>query len=327
MLQFFRTNQLLNSLMLFPYALVLNHGLFFGHTGTVPTEADGILSPWLHTFWNDFPISSAMFYVFLLFMQAILVNRISIVFRIGNEINLFPGLIYLIFVSFFPQFQQLTGLMMGQLFFLFAFTALLQTYKRYMDKGMLFNSAFWIGMASLFYAPFLMGILVIVIGAFILKPIKGKDWLLILNGMVVPYFFIFTIWYAIGYEPMDILHEFKVYLQFDIPFLPIEVSSFIPLLILTSVILIALVNYQFYHSKKSLRSKKNIDIIYWTLFLFGISTLIFQGIELQHIVLVAVPLSLLLQDSLVRIENPLTSEIIHLFMLGALFFFQYQTFL
>ncbi|TVR87318.1 MAG: hypothetical protein EA411_07975 [Saprospirales bacterium] len=313
--------------MLFPYALVLNHRVFFRDREAVHTDSDGIFSSWIEPFWTQYPFWSSIFYVFLVFFQAILINRLSIVYRIGSEINLFPGILFLIFVSFFPEFQHLSALSLGMLFFLFALNALFQTYKRHQDTGKLFNAGFWTGVAALFYAPFLAGMLIVIIGAFILKPVKGKDWLLMFNGLLVTYFLTFALGYAFGMEPGLFLDHYAVPIYFYIPFIPIEASSFVPILILSTAILLALVNYQYYMSKKALRSKKNIDILYWSLLVFSASTLLFEGVELQHMVLVALPLSLLLQDSIVRIENPLTAEIIHLFIIGGVFFFQYQNFL
>ena len=313
--------------MLFPYALVLNHRVFFRDGETVQTESDGIFSSWIEPFWTQYPLLSSIFYIVLIFFQAILINRLSIVYRIGSEINLFPGMLYLIFISFFPEFQHLSALNVGMLFFLFALNALFQTYKRHKDTGKLFNAGFWTGVATLFYSPYLAGMLVVIIGAFILKPVKGKDWLLMFNGLLVTYFLTFAAGYAFGMDAGLFLEHYAVPLQFHIPFIPIEVSSFVPLLILSTAILLALVNYQFYMSRKALRSKKNIDILYWSLLVFSASTILFEGVELQHMILVALPLSLLLQDSIVRIENPLTAEIIHLFIIGGVFFFQYQNFL
>ncbi|TVR81383.1 MAG: hypothetical protein EA409_06720 [Saprospirales bacterium] len=313
--------------MLFPYALVLNHALFFRSRELAYTEAEGVLSGWINAFWVNSPFLSALFLVFILFVKALLINRMSIVYRLGNEINLFPGMVYIILVSFLPTFQVLSGLVIGQLFFIIGLDALFQTYKRHQDKGMLFNSGFWIGLASLFYTPYLAAILVVIVGAFILKPVKLKDWLLMVNGLLTPYLLVFTVSFALGNPALDIFRVFEPNLHFGIPFFPVEIESFVPMLLVSAIVLIVLVNYQFYTSKKGIRTKKNIDIIYWTLIILGLSSLFFDGIGLQHIIIISVPLALLLQDSILRIENQLTAEIVHLFILGALFFFQYQNFI
>lgn len=327
MLQFFKSNQVLNSLMLFPYALVLNHAVFFRGREGLAMDAEGVLSGWTTQFWLNSPFLSTLLLIFILFLKALFINRMSIVYRLGSEINLFPGMVYIILVSFLPAFQVLSGLVIGQLFFIIGLDALFQTYKRHQDKGMLFNSGFWIGLASLFYTPFLAAFLVVIVGAFILKPVKLKDWLLMVNGLLTPYLLVFTVAYALGNPPLEIFGVFEPDLHFGIPFLPVEIESFIPMLLVSAIVLIVLVNYQFYTSKKGIRTKKNIDIIYWTLIIMGLSSLFFNGIGLQHIIIICVPLALLLQDSILRIENQLTAEIVHLFILGALFFFQYQSFI
>nr|MBS0037521.1 hypothetical protein [Saprospiraceae bacterium] len=188
MLQIFRVNQLFNSLLLLPYALLLNHRLFFVAQQDYPSGTDGLIAGGFEYFNNQYPLSASLMLILMLFIQALILNRISIIFRIGNEPNLFPGMIYLIFCSFFPAFQYLTGLVVGQFFFLLAVYCLFDTYKRHRDIGNLFNSAFWMSLASMYYTPFFIGFLLILIGGFILKSMKGRDFLLILNGLLVPYF-------------------------------------------------------------------------------------------------------------------------------------------
>jgi len=323
-LQIFRVNHLVNSLLLFPYALVLNHRLFFSGMDEYRSQADGLTAAWLQDFNMQYPFWSVLFFVFILFVQALTINRISIVFRIGSEANLYPGMLYLLICSFFPAFQVLSGLLIGQMFFLIGLYHLFNTYKRHRDVGNLFNSAFWVGVASLFYIPFLIGVPLILFGGFILKSMKTRDFLLIINGILVPVFLVGTFFYLRGDLGLFVDYYFPPEMGFQFILLPDSIETLIPTMLMFVALIVALVNYQTYISKKGLRSKKNVEIIYILLLLQGLSTLFFPQIELQHMILMAIPLSLLLQDTLLKIDNQLTAEIIHLFLLSTLFFFQYQ---
>ncbi|TVQ42409.1 MAG: hypothetical protein EA362_13245 [Saprospirales bacterium] len=324
MLQIFRVNQLLNSLLLFPYALLLNHRMFFAEPVATSGINIGILSNWLETMNLNYPISSAFLFVLLIFIQAILINRMSIIFRMGNEIALFPGLIFILLTSFFPAFQILSGLIIGQFFLILALYNLFDIYNRHKDNGYLFNCALWLALASLIYFPFIIFIPVMIIGGFVLKSLRMVDFLLMINGFIVPYFLTGTYFYLKG----DLVGFISSYLKpefgLQFPIFPLTVELLIPLMLIVASILIVLLNFQYYTSRKGLRAKKNIDIIYWLLLFYGISIVLFPEISLQHMVLIAVPLAFLLQDSLLRIENPLTAEIVHLFLISSLFFFHYQ---
>lgn len=326
MLQLFKVNQAFNSLLMLPYALLINHRIFFVGPEIANPSLNGLLGMWTVDFNNSYPLLASFVFIFFLFIQALMVNRLSIVFRIGSEINLLPGLIYLIMCSFFPEFQYLSGLVIGQFFILLALSALFKTYKRYQETAKLFNAGFWVGLATLFYPPFSVALILLIMGGFILKPMKIRDFLLLFNGFLAVFFLAFTYYFITDRGGLFTSHYFFPDLSFNLPFTPFTVQSFVPILLLISLIMIMLVNYQFYTTKKGLRSKKNIDIIYWWLLISAWPLFIFEGVGMQHMILLAIPGGLLLQDSIVRIENQLTAEIVHLFIIAALFFFHYQLF-
>ena len=324
MLQIFRVNQLLNSLLLLPYALLLNHRMFL--TGPNPENglSAGLLGGWLENLNANHPISSSLIFVVLIFVQAVIINRISIIFRMGNEITLYPGLIFILLTSFFPTFQYLSGLLIGQFFLILALYNLFDIYNRHKDNGYLFNCSLWISVASLFYSPFLIFIPVMIIGGYIFKSLRVRDFLLMVNGFIVPYFLAAAYYYLKG-DLSDFFIQFlKPDINLQLVLLPITIQVLIPLMLLIACIFIVLLNFQYYTSRKGLRAKKNIDVVYWLLLFSGVSIFIFPNIGIQHMIILALPLSFLLQDSLLRIENPLTANIVHLFLVSSLFFFHYQ---
>jgi hypothetical protein len=323
-LQIFRVNQLFNSLLLLPYALFLNHRMLFSGPNPEDKLPIGLMSNWFETMNSDFPLSSSLIFVFLIFLQAVLINRISIIFRMGNEITLFPGLIYILLISFFPSFQYLSGLVVGQFFLILALYNLFDIYNRHKDNGYLINCSLWLGLASLIYFPFIIFFPVMLIGGFILKSVRIRDFFLMVNGFVVPYFLTATYYYLKGNLSDFIMIFLLPELGPQLSFLPVTVELLIPLMMIVACILIVLLNFQYYTSKKGLRAKKNIDIIYWLLLFYGLSVFLFPQIGIQHMIVIALPLAFLLQDSLLRIENPLTAEIVHLFLISSLFFFHYQ---
>ena len=95
MLEFFRKNHFLNSLLLLPYTLLLRFAsLLFaeswqgGNGGFVGLRTMDLA--------GSSALTQNLIAFFLVYIQAVIVNRLAIRNRLANEITLFPGLFYIL---------------------------------------------------------------------------------------------------------------------------------------------------------------------------------------------------------------------------------------
>lgn len=99
MIELFRKNLAINSLLLLPYAILLRiHSLLYP-VSTVDIGSNGIQESIL-TFFSG-PLSQNIAATLLVFLQAVFINRLAIVNRLSSEITLLPGLVYIIIATFF----------------------------------------------------------------------------------------------------------------------------------------------------------------------------------------------------------------------------------
>src|SRR5690606_28440376 len=116
-LSFFRTNRFINSLLLLPY-VVLVRGLAISGGFPPESESRGILSEWLAGEVISSTPLKVVIGILLVYVQALQLNRVMIQNRMTQELTLFPGMVYILLVSYFPAYNGLNSVLIGNTFIL-----------------------------------------------------------------------------------------------------------------------------------------------------------------------------------------------------------------
>ena len=263
MLRLFRTNQLFTSVLLLFYAAALKLVVFWAPFNWAPT-GQGWLSEvvyeWVH--WQG--PAAQVISIFLLMVQAFMINYIVLDNRLSNENTLLPGVFYVLLSCAFPDFLYLSPVLLGNTFFLFGLSEVMKVYKRSKCADHIFNAGFWVGIASLFYFPFIFMVIVMVAALIIQRAPRMRELLLNLTGT-------FTVLWLVGisFYLADAFPEF-VNLQFSRNFrFPGFLSSSFPaetwvkLGLFFLLMLWCILNAGSYMSKKNIEAQKKITILYW----------------------------------------------------------------
>ena len=129
MLEFFRRNLFLNSLLLLPYTLLVRiESLMHADQPSYASE----LSPFIAWFNDLIPsiLTQNILACLLVFLQAVYINRIVVKHRMGSQITLWPGLVYILLCSIIPQCTYLSAVLIAYSFILAAFSDIFKIYKR-----------------------------------------------------------------------------------------------------------------------------------------------------------------------------------------------------
>ena len=204
MLTFFRTNQVFYSLLLIFYILLMRFSVFLAPFRWTPS-GEGVLSEMVYTWVGSQQIISHVIAIVLLMIQGFIVNGIAINHRLSNEVNLFPGLFYVLMACLIPDFLYLSPVLLANTFFLIALNELFVTYKNPACADRIFNAGFWVGVASLFYFPYLFFLFVLIIGHNILRAFNFQELFMILIGMLMPY--LLTGLYFFWFNQLDVFWE------------------------------------------------------------------------------------------------------------------------
>lgn len=136
-----------------------------------------------------------IFCYLLIASQCLHFNYILNKYEILGKPTFLPALIYFIFSAFLPQFLIFHPVLFVNSILLFVFEKVLSLYKNNAPLTIDFDTCFLLGLASLFYFPSVVFVLVFFIGLSILKPFSWRDWVVGMIGLLLPYFFVFVYYF------------------------------------------------------------------------------------------------------------------------------------
>lgn len=323
MIQLFKTNQIISSVLLLVYLLVFYaSSLIFEYPMSI--QPRGIFSylifEWLGT---GSVMRSTLIAIGLTFIEAIILIAIVNRNRINVQNNLLPGMFFCFFACALPEFLRLHPVIFANLFYLFAFQALLNASKNLKQSGSIFNAGIWIGLGSLFYFSLLVLFIWVFVGLNILRSLKFREGLMILAGIFVPYFLTATVFF--WYDQLPLLLEVQFYnniAPFQL-FGRLSISAIGKLSLFAFFILFAVISINQYFNKRSSSTQRIFRVLYWGLLISGVSVLFQAEIGYAHLLLTVVPLSIFAAVTFTQMA-PSIAEAIHLILLLTVLFIQYS---
>jgi hypothetical protein len=323
-LQLFKNNHFANALVLLPLAFIVHIPLYFnGEAGG--TEMDG----WLFTvlfdknalegFWLIF-ISSA-----LVFFQATFINRLAIIHRLNNEINILPGFLWLFWSAFHTEMLGVSGISPALLCVLVGMNSFMRCFKKRNRAAYLFNAGFFFSLASLFYFPLLVLLGFGFIGLFTFLSVRFPEPQQYLAGVFVPFFLAGS--YAYLTDGLDFfLHQlwanqdFLGFFSFD----GLETYQLGIIVLSLLLFIIALLNLSFYQAKKEIFAQRKVGLLFFYTLFVALGVVLASEFSLSYFLLLLWPLTIFISDNLYHMRNAILGELIIWFFIGVSFFIQYE---
>lgn len=310
MLELFRRNLFFNSLLLFPYAVLVRIQSLLQADQPAYAADLSPFAQWVYSWVPSLWVQNLLACV-LVFLQAAYINRIIVKHRMSGVMTLFPGLIYVLLCSLMPDYTYLSPVLIANSFLIAACSDVFKVYKKHDGAAYIFNSGVFLGIASLIYLPYLYIAIAVFVGLIILRSFKVKELLQYLIGLLTPFYLYFSWAYyrgelsesyssiisnRIGW-PSDIIHNGQMY------FLVIFIGLLVGL---------AIISYSSYLAKKSIQAQKKIDILYWIMLFSAVALVSCNMMTFDHLLMLAFPMSVLLSMNLLRVNNPIVAELGHL---------------
>ena len=260
----------------------------------------------------------------LVFLQAVYINKIVVKHRMGVQITLWPGLVYILLCSILPQCTYLSAVLIANSFILAAFSDIFKIYKRPFAIKFIFNSGVFISMTALIYPPYIAYLLAGFIGLVIIRSFKTKEMLQYLSGVLVPFMLYgsWTFYRGAFQEKMVGLVEGKFGFPSDI--IPKDTNGYIFLGLILFFIIITIFSYGSYSMKKSIQVQKKIDILFWMILSALIALFINDNLTVDHLLMLSVPLGILLSMNLLKIKSAIFPELIHLGIMILIFVIHFE---
>ncbi|MBK8704590.1 MAG: hypothetical protein IPN33_13975 [Saprospiraceae bacterium] len=323
MLRLFRTNQMLFGLLLVFYAAALRSPVFFiempntsGHFG-IAGDFMGIAKLADHQWFHILSIP-------ILLIHAIAINFMVAEHRLAREVNLFPGLVYILITSSLPEFIPLSAPLLANTFLIIAIWIAMTTYKVPSCADRIFNIGFWVATASLVYFSHIVFIFLGVAGLNIMRSFNIRERLMLFSGVFVPYFLLGVYYFWNGELSEFLQRQFVA--QFD--FLSFDTAyywgAYIGWAVMGGLLLVVLFNSGNYLLKTQIQVQKKINLLFWALLIAALSLLVQQQIGVAHLLILAVPLSVLISFNFTMLK-PRIAEAVHLVAVAIVLVYQFRS--
>ncbi len=321
MLTFFRTNQqFLNILLLF-YLAIMRASTFIRTFNIVPRE-QGILTNLVYSFFPPLSISAAIFAFLLIFFQATAINQIIARYRVATEVSLLPGVFYCFFTSMMPDFLPLSSILLANTFLIIAVYNLFDTYKNNYVAGRIFDAGLWLGVASLFHFSYIFLVFWGIICLGILRGFRFKEFFMFLIGLIVPVFMVGVYCFWIDKMPLFAAHFYKN--TGLMSFIPYHSSMiYVKIGITALLLMLTIVSSSQFFSRRNMTAQKYISMLYWLMLFCGLTTLTQHSIDLNQLLIISIPLSILLSMTFQRIPSAM-SEALHMLLLMIALILQFE---
>lgn len=134
---------------------------------------------------------------------AILVNRLYNTHDYADRENYFPALFYFLLTSLQLSWEYFNPILIGNVFVLLALRRLLRMYRVQEITGMIYDAGVFLGIAALFYPPFILAFPLLWISLIQLRTFNIREWLIPITGLLTPviYAAVFYWWFDINFDP------------------------------------------------------------------------------------------------------------------------------
>lgn len=316
MIQIFRKNWFVFSLLLLPYTVLTRIWIFFEkpESSTVDINTTPIYQ-YISQFLPTDYLFNALTASFLVFICAVLLNNIVIKNRIAREMNLIPGMLLIFMSSFHKDTFLVSPILVSSVILLFGFASIYRTYHRPFAGIYIFNAGFLVGIASMIYVPHILFIGVLLGALIILRKVDFRDFVQMFTGLTMAFAFwgFASFWFDLPFYYFEKLPE-HFYITNHLK--SYKLNEIIILIILGISLLLSVFKYKSFVLKKSIQSQKKVELLYYIIAIGFISTLICPDEFLFHsLFLIYIPLSAFLAMLMNKVRNEPALELAHLFLL------------
>lgn len=312
--------------LLIIYAIMIRSAVLTIHPSEIVPEGTGILTSLIYAYIGSTGLIPDLISIGLIFFNAIIINYLVAHNFLAREINLFPGLFYIIVSSVIPDFLSLSGIHFANTFLLFASLSIFEIYKKNSIAGYIFNAGLLIGISSLFNYSYSIFFIWLLIATTSFHTLKFKYFFSILTGFAIPW--IYTFLYYFWHGKVDILLSEHLLNQFK--FLTYNftssISAFLAVGLFVLLFLVVLFNFNKNFQKQKFEAKKKIALLYWMILIGLLFLTTGTGVGYEQLLVLSVPVGILLSLTFTRMKAPFDG-LYHFLLLIFVVLLQYLTFL
>lgn len=260
-------------------------------------------------------LSSQFITFFCIIIGAFFVNFIAINQEIISKTNYLPAFLYILFAFSATTNRHIEPILIANLFMLPAIYFIASAYRQDTALSAIFKAGLLLGLASFFYAYYILLFPITVIAIIILRSFNWREWVLLIIGLLLPVYIYMCISYLNGYGAFTILHVFKNNMA---NFQKTVVSEYylVFFIITIFILLLSIFHYVTKGFGNKIKTIKIKYVILWLLFLSLIVVFYRQTTDLILLPCI-IPLSIIMGDYLSEIKQlKIANTLLFLFLCG-----------
>jgi hypothetical protein len=269
----------------------------------------------LYSLISGFPFIQVIGGYFLVMVSAIILNRLLYMHYIVQKNTSMAGFIFVILMSYYPEFQTIHPVNIAVFFLLLMLAQLLRSYNREEPLDFIYSSGFLVTIGSYFYFPFIFFYGLILISFIFFSSVKWREWVSSLFGLLTPFLFMATYYFWVDnlipkiheYLGMFIIHNDLESLKKPVY---IILTSFITLLSLYTL-LYSVTN----RIEKTIERKRKNLLLNWVIFFVLVSFPFTLNLSIYHLELAFIAFSGSVAFYLMQIRKTFWQELLMLLII------------
>jgi len=188
------------------FIIVLSFALHFHNWITPPmviaNESDGFLAYLLIHYIRPLPgIVLIFLFQLLIISQALRLNVLLSQLKMFQQISYLPAFVYVLLTATFPYWDVISSGLVANSLVIWILLKLLKLYDQNKPQTIEFNIGLIVGVSILLYEPIAILIPVVFFALTIIRPFKLTEWLVLLMGIVLPFYLLFAFVFLTQSDP------------------------------------------------------------------------------------------------------------------------------
>ncbi len=289
----FKTNHpfLFGQLIIIAIIFWLDGFLFFRQT-ELPGRNAAPLYLMISDLFENYKLISLFFSFFFMLLQAFMFNRLIADKNIVDRNSWLPALIFIVLISSSFNLFGLQPIWFANFFMIIALEKVFEVFDEDTVNIEIFNVGLFISIASLFYFPATLFIILLIAALIIYYQINLRAILASVAGLLLPWIFVilYYYWYDLLGEKLNYLRELRI--NFDLLSLPITPFGWAAIGVIGLISVIAIVKlYLGTLRDKPIRIRKRLQILLIYL-IISILSISFVGTHVKvHHGIIVIPLA------------------------------------
>ncbi len=286
----FRDRSDINLLFLVVLSILVHFHFYWEAPIVIANPSDGLLAYLLFHYIQPLPPLALMvlFHVIVI-TQALRLNILLSRFKMFQQVSYLPAFTFVLLTALFPFWDAISSGLIANALIIWILVKLNRLYDQTQPKTLEFNIGLIVGFSILLYEPIAILIPVVVFALTIIRPFRLAEWLVLIMGILLPFYFIFT--YVFLTDSASAFTAFLPKLDWKNPLAGIDIKVAFALVFIAIQLLIGIYFWQVQQNRNIIQVRKYWGVMLLTLFLTLFQPIIFSSQALYASAIVLAPLS------------------------------------